>query len=116
MSAHHDEEVAPPVRVPPEVAEHENEAAARAAGREVQVLEDVDARESRRGTVSAEDESDIASTDGHTKRVKAEEVADREAEPPEVPDDEVDIASADSMAASDPPSFTPAIAGARKKK
>lgn len=45
----------------------------------------------------------------HLDRTRAaiSETLDRNAEPPEVPvEDEVDLASADSMAASDAPSFT----------
>lgn len=44
------------------------------------------------------------------------ETRERKAEPPAADvDDEVDLASTDSMDASDPPSFTPTKAGATKK-
>lgn len=40
-----------------------------------------------------------------------EESIERAKEPPVVDEDEVDLASSDSMVASDPPSFTPTTAG-----
>lgn len=44
-------------------------------------------------------------------RSAVSEILDRNAEPPEMPvEDEVDLASADSMGASDAPSFTPTTA------
>ena len=116
MSTQHDKARAHPVNVPPHVAERENEAATRVESREVQVLDDVDERETRHDTATAENQADMASTDAETVDSAAAENADRDAEVPMVSEDEVDIASADSMDASDPPSFTPSTPGARMKK
>lgn len=116
MSEQHDAVSTEPVRVSSDLAERKNEVAAHDQARDVQALEDIDDRETRRSAVSAAEDTDLASTDSHSERAAAEESTDRDAEPPQVPNDTVDIASADSMAASDPPSFTPTITGARKKK
>ena len=116
MSTQHDKARAHPVSVPPHVAELENEAATRVESREVQVLEDVDERETRHDTATAENQADMASTDQQTVDNAEAENIDRNAEPPTAPGDEVDVASADSMDASDPPSFTPTTTGARIKK
>ena len=116
LSKQHDEAHAHPIAVPPNVAERENEAATRVESREVQVLDNVDERETRHDTATAENQADMASTDAETVNNAVAENADRDAEAPMVSEDEVDIASADSMDASDPPSFVPTTSCARIKR
>ena len=113
MSIQHDKAHAHRVSVPPRVAERENEAAKQAENGEVQILDDPDERETAHDTATAENQADMASTDAETVDNAEAEDLDRDAKSPK---DDVDIASADSMDASDPPSFTPTTSGARRKK
>ena len=116
MSAKNDKARTHPISVPPEVAERENEAATRVEGREVQVLDDVNERETRHDTATAENQADMASTDAQTVDNAEAENPDRDAEKSEVPEDEVDIAAVDFADASGSPSSVPTTSGARMKK